>query len=171
MPRPRRPFRRILTKHSKEVEGLPELFDKLDSLAGVVELDEIINDVLMPAAEIGRDEIKSRAPVGDEPHSEGWEKIRDATFAAKGDPAKDRKGPSVIFGVNAHKAPQAIWIEYGFRHIGWPEKGKTLRNFPDQKFTVIPPQPFFRPARSFVRPLLAESIKTDLSALIDKAVK
>lgn len=150
MPRPRR-IRRVLTKHSKEVEGLPQLFEQLNNLAGVVERDEIVNDVLMPAAKMGRDEIKDTAPVGTEPHPEGWLKIVDATFAAKGDPAKDTKGPSVLFGVNAHKAPQAIWQEFG-----------TVK---------MPAQPFFRPARAAIRPALAATIKDGLLRLIDKAVK
>lgn len=148
---PRQRIRRVLTKRSKELEGLPQLFEQLNNLSEIVELDEIVDDVLMPAAKMGRDEIKDTAPIGDKPHPPGWLKIREATFAAKGDSAKDAKGPSVLFGVNAHKAPHAIWQEFGTAKMS--------------------AHPFFRPARAAVRPALAATIKDGILRLIDKAVK
>lgn len=167
MPRFRRRTRRLLTKKSKNLEGLPEVFEKLNDMADMIDGEEII-EVLMKGAELGRDEIKDTAPSGTEEHPPGRLKIRDATFAARGKPERDAKGPSVLFGVNARRAPQAIWTEFGFFHIAWPKKGRYRRSNPNLPGETIPPRPFFRPAITAVRPAIANRLSEGLRGLIAK---
>jgi len=147
-----RKIRRALTKKNKHVIGLNQLQAQLNDLADMIDGDEIINNVLMPAAMTARDEIKDTAPRGSGGHPPGQLTIREATFAARGDPSKDRRGPSVLFGVNAKKAPQAFWMEYGTSKIPGG-------------------RPYFRVARAAVRPTLAQMIADGTQRLIDEAVK
>jgi len=82
----------------------------------------------MVAARFVRDEARALVPV-----RTGL--LRSAIFASQGKPEKWPKGPSVIVGVNAKKAPHGHLIEFG-----------TAR---------APAHPFLRPAVRAVRPMTA----------------
>jgi len=151
---PRRSLRRGLTKRDIRVSGIEELQQQLNNLAREISGKQVIDEVLLPAAITARDEIKSTAREifqTTRTHPAGWFKIIEATLAARGDPSRYRRGPSVLFGINAKKAPQAFWQEFG-----------TSR---------MPPNPFYRPAKAAVRPTLAHMIATGLQRVIDKVVK
>lgn len=136
--------RTALTKKSISIEGVPELAAKISDLVEEVTVREGVFDVLMTAGRVARDEIRDGAPV-----RSGV--TRDSVFAARGVPAKFRKGPSVVVGINFKKAPQALWYEYGTVHQ--------------------PARPFFRPAINAVRPSLARVIADGFRRVIQGAAR
>lgn len=149
MPRPRSTFRRrVLSKGASNVAGLPELFRKLSDLGEAVESDDVYK-VLMHGAFVLRDEAKDLAPY--DPARKSGTHLRDAIFAAEGDPSKDKRGPNVIAGVNSRLAPHAVLIEKG-----------TSR---------MPAQPFWRPAITTVRGAVANIYAEGLKKIIAKVVK
>ena len=76
--------------------------------------------------------------------------LRDAIFAAEGDPSKDKRGPTVLAGVDTRKAPHASMVERG--------TSKT------------PARPFWRPAITKTRHVIAKIYADGLKKIIEKAV-
>ena len=84
-------------------------------------------------------------------------RLRDAIFAAYGDPRK----PNVIVGVNYKKAPHAHLIEYGHIQTGHGGKGK------GRGIKFIPGSAFMRRALVSARPTMAATIAEGLKALVE----
>lgn len=138
--------RKVLTKKWVNSSGIPEFVKKMNAMGESVESEEIF-EALMKGAFRLRDNAKARAPYQSvRAHPEGWLHIRDVIFAARGKPEKDRKGPTVIAGVNARKAPQAFWIEKGTYKMA--------------------ARPFWRPAVAQSRPQIAAQLREDLQTIL-----
>ena len=150
MPR-RKNVRRVLTKRSAALEGLPELADKLSDILEAIDSDDVY-ELLMDGAKTLRDEAKDLAPFG-ATRKRGVH-LRDAIFAAEGDPSKDARGPNVIAGVNRR-------ADRGAPHAHLVERG-TAR---------MPARPFWRPAIAATRPAIANIYSAGLRRIISDAAK
>jgi len=142
----RRHFRSVLTKKYKMEWNIPELVQKLEALGAAVDGKRII-DALMVAAMTVRNEIRSRAPY--DPKRKQGTHLRDAIFAGRGQPEKDPKGPSVLFGVNYKRAPHAHLLEYG-----------TVK---------MSAKPYFRPGVTASRDAVAGHLAGGIQAVIAEA--
>jgi len=100
-----------------------------------------LKDALIKPAYVIRDEAKDLCPYN--PKRKEGIHLRDAIFATKG--PDDKKG--VIVGVNLKKAPHGILVEKG-----------TSR---------MQAHPYFRPAVTATRPLVANMISGDMKKLIE----
>jgi HK97 gp10 family phage protein len=138
----------VLTKRSAEIAGLPELVEKLNSMAEAVESDRVYA-LLMRGANMLAHDAQDNAPY-DEGRTEGIH-LRDAIFASEGDPSKDRRGPTVIAGVNTKKAPHAPLVERGT--------------------SKMPAQPFWRTSITATRPAIAHTYAEGVKEIIEDAAK
>jgi hypothetical protein len=151
--------RRVLTKKYINLEGLPDLFDKLNNVALMVDGNEVYQDVLLPAAYIGRDMIKQEAPFN--ARRKKGVHLRDAVFAAIGDPSRDPRGPTVLIGVNRRKAPHAHLLEKGTK------ERITKRG---RKTGSVKARRFFQRGLTRARPWMARRIAAGVKLLIANAV-
>ncbi len=63
----------------------------------------------------------------------------------------------------------AKFIEYGFTHVAWPEKGKRIDKgqYSDSRLTEVNPEPFLRPSWDETK----NNVKTETIKLSEKSVK
>lgn len=157
----------VLTRKLLEVEGIPELEDRVNRyLAGVTRdpatIKEIKSKAFMPAALTIRDEIRDLAPKGKTLN------LVNSIFAAYGKPGKS----DVLVGVNYRRAPHAHLVEFGTDGRRSPKKKKFLRFTIDghviyaKSVAPMPRQPFFRPGVVAARPLAARMIADGLRAVL-----
>jgi HK97 gp10 family phage protein len=135
---------------------------------------DLIQDAILPAAKIIRDDAKRRVRRGPGTRSSGGprEHLRDLIFATKG----KRRDPSVIAGVNQRKAPHAHLVEFGTQpHIIRPKDKQYLffkgifARFAQHPGSVK--KPFFRPAIRSKRGQVIEAITEGLRKLLGRHVR
>ena len=138
----------------------------------------LIQDAILPAGMILRNDMKRRVRLGSERprQTSGWspEHLRDAIFATKG----KRGVPDIIVGVDTEKAPQAFWVEFGtVPHLISPKPPKRLLFIPDYlrfvPFVRHPgakKAPFFRPAIRASKRRMAAAMEQGLRKLLDRAL-
>ncbi len=124
------------------ITGIEDVRANIAKLMDRVTGPRFKKEVCMPAAMIARDEIKDLAPVK-------TGKLRDAVFAAEGDPKK----PNAIVGVSRKLAPHGILVEYGH---GGPHPA--------------PPHAFFRPGVTAARGAMAATLASGMKKLVGEPI-
>lgn len=159
--------RQSLTGKWIRIEGIDEMQKRIAKIQTISDAKRFKERVLMPPALAVRDKARSNAPflTG---------RLRGAIFAAYGTPSK----PSVLVGVSykgEKGAPYAHLVEFG--HENASASGHTISGGGrTRKLSVFsgkrtPARPYFRPAITSTRPLVAKMVADGMRGMIEEAAK
>jgi HK97 gp10 family phage protein len=107
----------ITTGQLSKFDGMQEALANVANILDRTTAERLKDSVFMPAGEVVQRNLKAAAPY-DSMHATqhkaypAWPHLRDSVFLSGGKPS----APNVIVGVNARRAPQGFWREFGTKH-------------------------------------------------------
>ena len=141
-----------------------EVEQKILKAANLFNRDRV-EDITKGGAELVRDEVKRRIPVGP------TENLKDAAIVKRLDRRMGRPGPWLA-AIDRKKAPHAWLVEYGGRNVRKPKKAQVLANkgageFFGTEVAPMPKSPYFRPAVEAKRGEVARHLENGLRRLVE----